>query len=134
MTDPVFSGLQPASVWAQFATLCAVPRASKHEAALRERLVRWATERGLNATVDAAGNLILRKPATVGYERAPGVVLQGHLDMVCQKNVDSAHDFSCDPIVPRLRDGWLVTEKTTLGADNGIGVALILAVLEDESI
>jgi dipeptidase D len=60
MTDPVFSGLQPASVWAHFATLCAVPRASKHEAALRERLVRWATERGLNATVDAAGNLILQ--------------------------------------------------------------------------
>lgn len=134
MIDSVFSGLQPASVWAHFATLCAVPRASKHEAALREHLVRWAAERGLNATVDAAGNLIVRKPATAGYELAPAVVLQGHLDMVCQKNTDSAHDFSCDPIVPQLRDGWLVTEKTTLGADNGIGVALILAVLEDESI
>jgi len=134
MIDPVFSGLQPASVWAHFATLCAVPRASKHEAALRDRLWQWATEQGLNATVDAAGNLIFRKPATAGREQAPGVVLQAHLDMVCQKNADSDHDFSRDPIVPELRDGWLVCDKTTLGADNGIGVALILAVLEDDSL
>lgn len=134
MIEPVFSGLQPASVWAHFATLCAVPRASKQEAALRDRLLRWATGRGLNATVDAAGNLIIRKPATAGREHAPVVVLQAHLDMVCQKNADSAHDFSRDPIVPVLRDGWLVTEKTTLGADNGIGVALILAVLEDQTL
>jgi dipeptidase D len=134
MIDPVFSGLQPASVWAHFATLCAVPRASKHEAALRDRLRQWATARGLNATVDAAGNLIFRKPATAGREQAPGVVLQAHLDMVCQKNADSDHDFSRDPIVPELRDGWLVCDKTTLGADNGIGVALILAVLEDRTL
>jgi dipeptidase D len=134
MSNPVFSGLQPASVWAHFATLCAVPRASKQEAGLRDRLLQWATGRGLNAAVDAAGNLIVRKPATVGREQAPGVVLQAHLDMVCQKNADSPHDFSRDPIVPELRDGWLVTEKTTLGADNGIGVALILAVLEDDSL
>jgi dipeptidase D len=134
MIDPVFSGLQPASVWAHFATLCAVPRASKHEAALRDRLRQWATTRGLNATVDAAGNLIFRKPATAGREQAPGVVLQAHLDMVCQKNADSDHDFSRDPIVPELRDGWLVCDKTTLGADNGIGVALILAVLEDRTL
>jgi dipeptidase D len=134
MIDSVFSGLQPASVWAHFATLCAVPRASKQEVQLREQLYQWATGRGLNATADAAGNLIVRKPATVGREQVPGVVLQAHLDMVCQKNADSTHDFSRDPIVPELRDGWLVTEKTTLGADNGIGVALILAVLEDDSL
>jgi dipeptidase D len=134
MTDSVFSGLQPAPVWAHFATLCAVPRASKQEAALCDLLWRWATDRGLHATVDAAGNLIVGKPASAGYERAPGVVLQAHLDMVCQKNADSAHDFSRDPIVPDLRDGWLVTDKTTLGADNGIGVALILAVLEDQTL
>jgi dipeptidase D len=134
MIDSVFSGLQPASVWAHFATLCAEPRASKHEAALRERLLQWATGRGLQAVVDAAGNLLIRKPATAGREREPGVVLQAHLDMVCQKNGDSAHDFSRDPIVPEWRDGWLVCDKTTLGADNGIGVALILAVLEDQTL
>ena len=134
MIDPVFSGLQPAKVWAHFAILCATPRASKQEAALRETLQRWAVACGLNATVDAAGNLIIGKPASVGREDSPGVVLQAHLDMVCQKNTDSAHDFSRDPIVPELRDGWLVTDQTTLGADNGIGVALILAVLEDESL
>lgn len=131
---PVFAGLQPAAVWAHFATLCRIPRASKHEAALRAELLAWSHERGLAAEVDAAGNLLIRKPATAGREHAPGVVLQAHLDMVCQKNGDSAHDFLRDPIVPVLDDGWLLAEKTTLGADNGIGVALILAVLDSRDI
>lgn len=131
---PVFAGLQPAAVWAHFATLCRIPRASKHEAALRAELLAWAHERGLAAEVDAAGNLLVRKPATAGREHAPDVVLQAHLDMVCQKNSDSAHDFLRDPIVPVLEDGWLLAEKTTLGADNGIGVALILAVLDSPDI
>lgn len=126
-----FAGLTPASVWSHFATLCRIPRPSKHEAALRAHLVDWATARGLPAEVDAAGNLLIRKPAAPGHEAAPGVVLQAHLDMVTQKNSDSGHDFFQDPIVPVQRDGWLVAEGTTLGADNGIGVALMLAVLED---
>lgn len=130
----VFSDLQPAAVWQHFATLCATPRASKQEAALRDQLQAWAGEKGLNVTVDRSGNLILRKPATPGRERAPGVVLQAHLDMVCQKNSDSAHDFARDPIVPVLRDGWLVAEGTTLGADNGIGVALILAAMAEDTL
>ena len=134
MTNAVFSGLQPATVWGHFSTLCAIPRASKQEAVLRDSLRQWAISRGLAAEVDAAGNLIIRKAASVGREQCPGVVLQAHLDMVCQKNADSGHDFSRDAIVPVLRDGWLVTEKTTLGADNGIGVALILAVLQDDSL
>ncbi|TXT29970.1 MAG: dipeptidase D [Rhodocyclaceae bacterium] len=134
MTNSVFSGLQPVTVWAHFATLCAMPRASKAEAGLRDSLLQWALARGLAGVVDVAGNLIIRKPASAGGEGRPGVVLQAHLDMVCQKNADSGHDFSRDPIVPELRDGWLVAEKTTLGADNGIGVALILAALEDESL
>jgi dipeptidase D len=127
------SGLQPAAVWSHFATLCELPRASKAEAALREVLLAWAQGRGLVCVVDDAGNLIVRKPATVGREHSPGVVLQAHLDMVCQKNAVSSHDFSRDPIRPCLRDGWLVAEETTLGADNGIGAALILAALEDDS-
>ncbi|MBS1145179.1 MAG: aminoacyl-histidine dipeptidase [Proteobacteria bacterium] len=134
MTHSEISGLQPAIVWSHFARLCAIPRASKAEGALRDSLQQWAVARGLAAVVDGAGNLILRKAASAGCEDRPGVVLQAHLDMVCQKNDDSRHDFARDPIVPELRDGWLVAEKTTLGADNGIGVALILAALEDDSL
>ena len=134
MNDAVFSGLQPATAWAHFSTLCATPRASKQEAGLRDSLRQWAINRSLAAEIDAAGNLIIRKPASTGREKCPGVVLQAHLDMVCQKNSDSNHDFSRDSIVPVLRDGWLVAEKTTLGADNGIGVALILSVLDDNSL
>lgn len=135
MSQPeLFSRLQPSAVWRHFATLCATPRASKAEAALRDSLLAWAREKSLETKVDRAGNLILKKAATPGCESAPTVVLQAHLDMVCQKNADSAHDFSRDPIVPELRDGWLVAGQTTLGADNGIGVALILAALEDETL
>jgi len=131
---PDLSGIEPASVWAHFATLCSIPRPSKNEAALREHLRQWAADRRLETQVDAAGNLIIRKPASPGREKVPGTILQAHLDMVCQKNADMVHDFSRDPIMPVLRDGWLRAENTTLGADNGIGVALALAVLEDEGL
>ena len=134
MKNSDISSLQPAIVWSHFANLCLIPRASKHEAKLRDSLQQWALARGLEARLDTAGNLIIRKPASAGCEHWPGVVLQAHLDMVCQKNADSEHDFSRDPIHPALRDGWLVAEKTTLGADNGVGVALILAAFEDKSL
>ncbi len=135
MTLPsAFAGLQPAAVWSHFATLCAIPRPSKGEARLREHLLGWANARGLATSVDAAGNLIVRKRASAGRESAPGVVLQAHLDMVCQANAGTPHAFTRDPIEPVLRDGWVLAEHTTLGADNGIGAALMLAVLEDESL
>lgn len=130
----IFAALEPALVWSHFETLCAIPRASKQEGQLRDTLLAWATARGLNATVDGAGNLMISKPASPGRESVPGVILQAHLDMVCQKNADSDHDFSRDPITPVLRDGWLIAEETTLGADNGIGVAFMLAALEDTSL
>lgn len=132
--SPVFSGLEPAIVWSHFSTLCEIPRPSKGEQALRGQLVAWAASQGLASTVDGAGNLIIRKPASPGRESQAGIILQAHLDMVCQKNGDSTHDFTQDPIAPILRDGWLVADGTTLGADNGIGAALILAVLEDRSL
>ncbi len=128
------TNLQPQTVWAHFATLCDIPRASMHEAALIEHLIAWARGRGITAIVDDAGNLILKKPATVGCEAQPGVILQGHLDMVCQANSGTQHDFLRDPIRVAVKDGWVVAENTTLGADNGIGVALALAALEDESL
>lgn len=131
---PPFSDLQPPAVWAHFSILCAIPRASKAEGALRDTLRRWAESRALQTIVDAAGNLLIRKPASAGCEQWPGVILQAHLDMVCQKNADASHDFSRDPIRPLRRDGWLLAESTTLGADNGIGVALMLAALEDDAL
>lgn len=123
--------LQPRSVWAHFATLCAIPRPSLHEAALREHLIAWARACGIAAAVDNAGNLILKKPGSPGCEAMPGVILQGHLDMVCQANAGTRHDFERDAIKAVVRDGWVVAEDTTLGADNGIGVALALAALEE---
>ncbi|TXT25128.1 MAG: aminoacyl-histidine dipeptidase [Gallionellaceae bacterium] len=123
--------IQPNPVWAHFATLCAIPRSSLHEAALRDHLIGWARERHIGFVVDAAGNLILKKPASHGSEKKPGVILQGHLDMVCQANAGTRHDFERDPIRAVVRDGWVVAEETTLGADNGIGVALALAALEE---
>jgi len=130
----MFSELQPTAVWAHFATLCRIPRQSKQEDALRGHLRDWAIGHGLATQVDTAGNLIIRKAASPGREHVPGMVLQGHLDMVCQKNSDSTHDFSRDPIKAVLRDGFLIAEDTTLGADNGMGVAMILAVLEDTTL
>ena len=129
-----FAGLEPAAVWSHFAALCRIPRPSKGEGPLRQYLLQWAAGLGLGAEVDGAGNLLIRKPATPGRENHPGVVLQAHLDMVCQKNSGTCHDFSRDPVRPVLEDGWLRARETTLGADNGIGVALILAILEDRQV
>ena len=133
-TEGSLLALQPAAVWAHFATLCRIPRPSKQEGPLREHLRQWAEARGLAATVDEAGNLLVRKPASPGREEAPGLVLQGHLDMVCQKNSDVAHDFTRDAIRPVVADGWVQAEGTTLGSDNGIGVAMILALLESADV
>lgn len=131
---PLLDQLEPAAVWRHFSTLLNTPRPSKHEAAVRERIAAWATARGLATQIDGTGNLIIRKPATAGMEERQGVVLQGHLDMVCQKNNATQHDFLRDPIRAELRDGWLVATDTTLGADNGIGVALALALLESDNL
>jgi dipeptidase D len=128
------SSLQPVAVWRHFFNLCQIPRASGQEAAVREALSKWARDRGLSVKVDSRGNLILGKPATPGRENRPGVVLQGHLDMVCQKRGGSTHDFEHDPIRPVLSDGWVTTSDTTLGADNGIGVALALAALDADDL
>ena len=130
----VLSRLDPPLVWNHFATLCAIPRPSKQEGALRSHIAAWAAGRGLEVAGDDAGNLIVRKEATPGYEGRPGVILQAHLDMVCQANSGTRHDFNRDPIRAVTRDGWVVAENTTLGADNGIGVAMGLAVLEADDL
>jgi dipeptidase D len=124
--------LSPQPLWRHFRILCNTPRPSGHEAALVAVIEAWADARGLAHDRDAFGNLRLCKPATPGHERVPGVILQGHLDMVTQANADHPHDFTRDPIDTRVVDGWLRARGTTLGADNGLGVAAILAILEDE--
>ncbi|ENW04842.1 aminoacyl-histidine dipeptidase [Acinetobacter beijerinckii] len=129
-----FSKLSPQVVWQHFETLCTIPRPSKHEQQLRQHLKDWAEQRNLETYIDDIGNLIIRKAATAGKEQVAGVILQGHLDMVTQANRGTQHDFFKDPIRPILKDGWLIAENTTLGADNGIGVALALAVLESSDI
>jgi dipeptidase D len=133
-SDSPLSGLEPEAVWSHFATVCRFPRQSKREGPLRDHLRQWANSKGLATTVDPAGNLIVRKAASPGREHLPGIILQAHLDMVCQKNADIAHDFARDSIRPVVRDGWVVAEGTTLGADNGMGAALILAALESSTL
>ncbi|WP_104204318.1 aminoacyl-histidine dipeptidase [Billgrantia saliphila] len=126
--------LTPQPLWRHFRTLCNTPRPSGHEAELVAVLERWADGCGLAHDRDDFGNLRIRKPATAGHEAAPGVILQGHLDMVAQANADHPHDFTRDPIETYVDDGWLRARHTTLGADNGLGVAAALAILEDDAL
>lgn len=126
--------LEPAVVWKHFDALASTPRASKKEAAVRDYVLAQAKRLGLEATVDAVGNVVVRKPAAKGRESAPVTALQGHLDMVCEKNEGHPHDFDKDPI-RIVRDGdWLKADGTTLGSDNGVGVAAALAVMESTDI
>ena len=123
--------LEPRHLWGHFDLIRAVPRPSRHEERIREHLLAWARGRGFTARVDAAGNTVIAVPATRGHERAPTLVLQAHMDMVCEKNDDVTFDFGRDAI-QLVRDGdWLTARGTTLGADNGIGLAAALAVADD---
>lgn len=126
--------LKPQSLWRYFHALTQIPRPSFEEEAVRAYVLAQAQELGLQAEQDEVGNILVKKPATAGYEQAVGVILQAHLDMVAQKNNDTVHDFSKDPIKTRIEEGWVYATGTTLGADNGIGVAAILAVLADTSL
>jgi len=126
--------LEPQAVWKHFAALAAIPRRSGNEAAARDYVVGVAKRLGLDAEHDGAGNTVIRKPAHAGREAAPMALLQGHLDMVCEKNEGTLHNFDSDPISVVRNDDWLKADGTTLGADNGIGVASALAVMESADI
>ena len=115
-----------------FEEISRVPRCSKNESAIGSWVIRRAEDRGFQVKQDSAGNIVVRAPATNGYEGRPSVVLQGHLDMVCQKTPDSNHDFTKDPIRLVYDGDWLTADRTTLGADNGIGIALGLALATDD--
>jgi dipeptidase D len=125
-----FELLEPQSVWAFFGEICQIPRASGNTLALQDWLLDFAASRGLEAKRDDIGNVLIRKSATKGMESHPSVALQAHMDMVCEKNADTSHDFSKDPIQPWIDGEWMKAKGTTLGADNGIGMAAQLAVLD----
>ena len=122
--------LAPQNVWKHFYSLTRIPRPSGHVEQVTEFLVNFGKGLGLESFVDEAGNVIIRKPATPGMENRKGVILQAHMDMVPQKNNDTVHDFTRDPIETFIDGDWVKARGTTLGADNGLGVAAIMAVLE----
>ena len=126
--------LQPKLIWNIFDEIPAVPRPSKHEEKIIEYLLAFAAKHSLECERDEIGNVVIRKGATPGYESLPTVILQSHIDMVCEKNSDTAHNFDTDPIRTKIVDGWVKAEGTTLGADCGIGMAAALAVLVDPEV
>jgi len=128
------NNLQPAAVWQYFGQLMNIPRPSKHEARVSAFLQDFGRSLGLETLADEVGNVLIRKPAAPGYENAPGVCLQAHMDMVCEKNGDKDFDFLSQPIQAYVEDGWLIGDGTTLGADDGIGVAAAMAVLADSTL
>jgi len=128
------SQLSPQPLWDIFAKICSIPHPSYHEEALAQHIVEWAQAQNIHVERDQVGNILLRKPATAGMEKRKPVVLQAHLDMVPQKNNDTVHDFTKDPIQPYIDNGWVKARGTTLGSDNGIGMASALAVLADNSV
>lgn len=126
--------LEPKIVWNNFYQLTRIPRPSKHEEQVEEFLFNWGKSHGFETIKDETGNIIIRIPATPGYENRRGVILQGHMDMVPQKNADVEHDFLKDPIQTEILGDWVGAKGTTLGADNGMGVALGMSVLEDKTL
>lgn len=128
----IFDNLKPANVWKNFYALTQIPRPSKHEEKVVKYLKEFGEKLGLETIQDEVGNIIIRKPATPGMENRMGIILQGHVDMVPQNNNDTPHDWLKDPVVPRIEDGWVWATGTTLGADNGLGCAVAMAVLEDK--
>ena len=131
---PALTELQPSHLWKHFAKIITIPHCSGNEKPFGDYVLAFAKSLNLVAQRDKVGNVLVSKPATSGHENAPGVILQGHLDMVCEKNSDVVHDFAKDPIHAEIKGDWVQARGTTLGADNGIGVAACLAVMEDHSL
>ncbi len=126
--------LEPKELWGNFYNLTRCPRPSKHEEVVREYLVNWAKERNIECRVDKVGNIIMSKPATPGMENLCPVVLQAHMDMVPQARAGKKHDFLKDPIKTKIVGDWVYADDTTLGADDGMGVAAAMAVIEDPTV
>ena len=128
------SQLEPVELWSHFDHILTVPRGSKNEAQMATYVIEVAHQNGLSHRQDSAGNVVVHKSAGPGFEKAPTVVLQCHLDMVNEKNADVEHDFEKDPLRPRRQNGYLKATGTTLGSDNGIGIATCLALMEGQEL
>ena len=126
--------LNPECIWKNFYALTQVPRPSGHLEKIQQFLLEFAKNAGVEAFKDPADNIVMRKPASPGMENRKGVILQAHMDMVPQKTPESKHNFETDPIEPWIDGEWVKAKGTTLGADNGLGVAAIMAVMEDKSL
>jgi dipeptidase D len=133
MSMSIVEGLSPALVWKRFYEICQIPRPSKSEERIRLYLRNFAGQNNLDMKEDKVGNIVILIPPKPGFENAPTVVLQSHIDMVCEKNKDSNHDFLKDPLKLIRQGEWIKADGTTLGADNGIGVAAALAIANDDS-
>ncbi len=130
----LLGGLKPELLWKHFEEICNIPHPSRKEQKLAQYIVSFAKQNKLEYQTDDFGNVVIRKPATPGFENKTPVVLQGHLDMVAEKNNDVVHDFDKDPIKPYVDGDWVKAKGTTLGSDNGIGVAAAMAVLESNDL
>ena len=130
----VFKGLQPEALWEYFEEICRIPRPSQKEEKIGAWLMEFARQHQLEARQDKVGNVLICKEATPGKEDVPVVVLQSHMDMVCEKNAEVKHDFERDAIQPYVDGEWVKARGTTLGADDGIGMAAALAILTSEDI
>ncbi|MEE4115037.1 MAG: aminoacyl-histidine dipeptidase [Marinilabiliaceae bacterium] len=126
--------LEPKALWNYFADICQIPHPSKKEEKIIKFMKEFGESAGLETIVDETGNVIIKKPASPGYENRKGIILQGHLDMVPQKNSDKDFDFEKDSIEPLIDGDWVTANGTTLGADNGMGVAATMAVLTDKTL
>ena len=118
----------------RFEEISRIPRCSKKEEAISQWLQNWASEKNFNTLKDSTGNICVKVPATAGNEGAPVIVIQGHMDMVCEKTPESNHDFSMDPIQLTYADDWVTADDTTLGADNGIALAVATVLAEDKAL
>lgn len=130
----VLNGLEPAGVWFWFEEICSIPRPSGHEGGIADFLVKFAGDRSLDWSRDGENNVLIHRPGQGAAAGNPALALQAHVDIVPEKSRESDHDFTRDPIIPVIRDDWVTAPETTLGADNGIGVALMLAVLDSKDI
>ena len=126
--------LKPECIWRNFDALTQVPRPSGHLEKIQQFLLDFAAQAGVEAMKDSGGNIVMRKPATPGMENRKGIILQAHMDMVPQKSKESKHNFETDPIETYIDGDWVKAKDTTLGADNGLGVATIMAVMEDKTL
>jgi dipeptidase D len=130
----LLNNLHPAPIWIYFGEICKIPRLSKNEGKIRQYLLDFARKNNLESKEDEVGNILIIRPASTGMENRKTVVLQSHMDMVGEKNADTPHDWTSDPITPFIKDGWVGAVGTTLGADDGIGIASQMAILTDKNL